>query len=133
MTCSVLILTKNEENNIAACIESARFSNDIIVFDSMSDDKTVEVARQCGARVFQHPFVNYGAQREAARTLVDYRYPWVLALDADERVEGDLAEELRAALPRASTEVAFKLRRKDYFRDRWIKRATLYPSWHLRV
>jgi len=133
MTCSVLILTKNEEKNIADCIASARFSDDIIVFDSMSDDETVERARQLGARVFQHEFISYGAQREAARRLVEYRHPWVLAVDADERVEPDLAAELQRILPFARQEVAFRLRRKDYFRGEWIKRASLYPSWHLRV
>ncbi len=133
MTCSVLILTKNEEVNIAACIKSAGFSDDIVVFDSLSEDGTVEIARQHGARVFQHEFINYGSQREAARTNVNYRYPWVLALDADERVDPDLASELRSALSVARDEAAFKLRRKDYFRGKWIKHASLYPSWHLRV
>ncbi len=132
--CSVLVLTKNEAINIRSCLASASFSDDLVVFDSFSDDGTVELARALGARVFQHAFVNYGAQREAARTTVDFRHEWVLALDADERVEPDLAVELPAALaaaPRGTA--AFRLRRKDYFRGRWIRHATLYPTWHLRV
>lgn len=132
--CSVLVLTKNEAINIRACLASASFSNDLVVFDSFSEDDTVELARVAGARVFQHAFVNYGAQREAARTTVDFRHDWVLALDADERVEPDLANELPAALSTAPPgNVAFRLRRKDYFRGRWIRHATLYPTWHLRV
>ncbi len=100
MSCSVLILTKNEEQNIEACIESASFSDDIVVFDSHSTDETRRHAERAGARVLQHRFESYGAQREAARTQVDYRYPWVLALDADERVDSTLAEEIPKKLPR---------------------------------
>lgn len=134
MTCSVLILTRDEEQNIAACIESARFSDDVVVFDSESTDRTRELAEAAGARVFVHRFENYGRQREAARTLVDYRNEWVLALDADERVDAELAAELPRVLATAPESVAaYRLRRKDTFRGRWIRRASLYPSWHLRV
>jgi len=132
--CSVLVLTWNEAVNIRDCLASASFSDDLVVFDSFSHDETVELALAAGARVFRHAFVNYGAQREAARTTVDFRHDWVLSLDADERVEPDLACELPAALAAATPGTgAFRLRRKDYFRGRWIRRATLYPTWHVRV
>ncbi len=134
MTCSVLILTLNEANNITDCIRSANFSDDIVVFDSHSQDDTVALAQAAGARVHQHEFESYGAQREAARTSVDYKYPWVLALDADERVDTQLAKELPTRLPTLGDNIAaLRLRRKDMFRGKWIRRATLYPSWHLRV
>ncbi len=135
MTCSVLILTKNEASNIAACIASAAaLSDDIIVFDSFSTDDTVAIATKAGVRVIQHKFESYGAQREAARVTVDYRHEWVLALDADERVDADLAVELPEALRAVEAEVAaFRVRRKDFFRGAWIRRSTLYPSWHVRI
>ena len=83
---SVLILTLNEEGNLADCIDSCGWSDDIVVFDSLSHDRTVEIARAKGARVFERRFDNYAAQRNAALTTVSYKHEWVLMVDADERV-----------------------------------------------
>lgn len=130
---SVLILTKNESINIADCIHSCRWSDDIVVFDSYSSDDTVELATSLGARVVQRQFDNYGAQREAARQ-VSYRYPWVLAVDADERPEPDLVDEIKRLVSQSATEhVAYRMRRKDHFMGKWIKYSTLYPSWFIRL
>jgi glycosyltransferase involved in cell wall biosynthesis len=132
---SVLILTFNEEKNIRACLDSVAWADDVLVFDSFSTDRTCEIAEQWGARVLKHRFENYGLQREAARRLGAYKHPWVLALDADERPDKELAAELRAiaAAPAGgAAPVAYRLRRKDHFQGRWIKHATLYPSWFVR-
>jgi len=129
---SVLILTKNESLNIADCIQSCSWSDDIVVFDSFSTDQTVAIAQSLNARVVQHPFKNYGAQREAARK-IQYNNRWVLAIDADERPEPELVDELqRIALKEKPEFVAYRLRRKDYFMGKWIKYSTLYPSWFVR-
>jgi glycosyltransferase involved in cell wall biosynthesis len=104
-----------------------------VVFDSHSDDGTTELATRLGARVFQRKFDNYGAQREAARNL-SYKYPWVLAVDADERPEPDLVEEIQAIVrAQDCPHAAFRLRRKDHFMGKWIKYSTLYPSWFIRL
>lgn len=129
---SVLVLTHNEEVNIQACLASVAWSDDVVVFDSFSTDRTCELARAAGARVVQHPFADYGSQREAARTQVAYKHPWLLMLDADERVEPELAREL-GALPAEGGPDAYRVRRKDHFMGRWIRRSTLYPSWFVRV
>jgi len=131
---SVLVLTKNEEIGLGACLESVRFSDDVLVFDSLSTDRTVEIARASGARVMVRAFDNYGAQRQAALELGDFKYPWLLVLDADERVDSVLAQELYDVAKGLSLgHSGFKFRRKDYFLDgRWIPRSTLYPTWHLR-
>jgi glycosyltransferase involved in cell wall biosynthesis len=129
---SVLILAKNEEKNLPACLESLKWCDDVVVFDSLSSDRTVSIARDGGARVFERAFDNYAAQREAARTGVGYRHPWVLALDADERPEPDLVSEMQAAVARTE-HAAFRLRRRDYFFGRWVRHATLYPSWFVRL
>ncbi len=134
VTISTLILTLNEEVNLPKCLDSLSWCDDIVVFDSFSTDRTVDIARSRGARVFQHRFDNYGAQREAARTLVDYQYPWVLTVDADERVEPALIEEMRAiAAEDGRGHSAYRMRRKDHFMGRWIPHATLYPTWFVRL
>lgn len=129
---SVLILTYNEELNIQACLDSLTWCDDVLVFDSFSSDRTCAIAQAWGARVIQHRFENYGAQREAARVLGAYRHPWVLALDADERPDAELVAELKAAAATDGGPVAYRMRRKDHFQGRWIRHSTLYPSWFVR-
>lgn len=131
---SILILTLNEERNIADCIDSCRFSDDIVVFDSYSSDRTPQLAAEKGARFHQRAFDNYAAQRNAALTGVTYKHPWVLMVDADERVTAALATEISGAVARARPDVAlFRMRRKDYFMGRWLKRSSGYPSWFGRL
>ena len=134
MLVSSLILTMNEEINLPGCLDSLSWCDDVVVFDSFSTDRTVEIAESRGARVFQHRFVNYGAQREAARTLVSCKHPWVLAVDADERVEPALAKEVCSVTAENGREhAAYRVRRKDHFMGRWIPHATLYPTWFIRL
>jgi glycosyltransferase involved in cell wall biosynthesis len=131
---SVLILTLNEEGNLADCIDSCGWSDDIVVFDSLSHDQTVEIARAKGARVFERRFDNYAAQRNAALTTVSYKHEWVLMVDADERVPADLVAEMQAAVVAVGDEVAmFRMRRKDYFLGKWLRRSSGYPSWFGRL
>lgn len=130
---SILILTHNEEINLADCLQSVAWSDDIVVFDSLSTDRTCEIATAAGARVFQHRFENYSRQREAARTIVSYKHRWVLSLDADERVTPELRDEVLALDLEIDPNAAFRVRRKDYFQGKWIKHSTLYPSWFVRL
>ena len=131
---SVLILTLNEAVNIGECIDSCAFSDDIVVFDSMSTDETRAIAKQKGARVQERCFDNYAGQRNAALTTVQYRNDWVLMVDADERVPEDLAREVlsRVATADAAT-VMFRMRRKDFFLGQWLKRSSGYPTWFGRL
>jgi glycosyltransferase involved in cell wall biosynthesis len=131
---SILILTLNEEANLADCIDSCSWSDDIVVFDSLSQDRTCEIARSMGARVVERPFDNYAAQRNAALTMVSYKHSWVLMVDADERVPRDLAAEAAARVADAGPEVVmFRMRRKDFFLGQWLKRASGYPTWFGRL
>ena len=131
---SVLILTLNEEVNIAACIDSCAWSDDVVVFDSMSQDRTREIAAEKHARVFERDFDNYAAQRNAALSTVAYRHPWVLMVDADERVPIALATEIKAAVQQArGTTALFRTRRKDFLLGRWLKRSSGYPTWFGRL
>ena len=131
---SVLILTLNEEINIGECIDSCRWSDDVVVFDSCSSDRTREIALAKGARVFQRPFDNYAAQRNAALSTVTYTHPWVLMVDADERVPTDLAAEIADSVRTANDRVVmFRMRRKDFFLGKWLKRSSGYPTWFGRL
>ena len=134
MGISVLILTLNEEVNLRGCLESVAFSDDVIVLDSFSADRTADIARDCGARVYQRVFDNYAAQRNYGLREVRYRHPWVLMLDADERVPPDLRDEILESTNRAPQSTAlFRVRRRDYLFGRWIRRSSGYPTWFGRL
>lgn len=133
MQVSVLILTLNEAVNIAACLASVDFSNDLIVLDSASSDDTAALAVRHGARVVERPFDDWSSHQNWAVTHLPFRHRWVLYLDADERCTAELRAEL-LALPEPDGEVAaLRLRRRDWFMGRWLRHAQLYPTWLVRV
>ena len=131
---SVLILTLNEQDNLADCLASCSWCDDVVVFDSLSNDRTVKIAQSLGARVEQRAFDNYAAQRSAALQTVTYRHDWVLMLDADERVAEDLATEMQQSVQQATPDITmFRMRRKDFFFGRWLRRSSGYPTWFGRL
>jgi glycosyltransferase involved in cell wall biosynthesis len=132
MGVSVLILTLNEEANLPDCLQSVSWSDDIVVYDSYSFDRTVKIAKAAGARVVQRPFDDYAAQRNAALTQVPYKYPWVLLVDADERWPREIYEEIEAAISHNGDISIYYFLRKDMFLGRWL-RHTGYPTWAGRL
>jgi len=133
MSISVLILTLNEELNLPDCLESVSWSDDIVVFDSFSGDETVAIAKSKGARVLQSKFDNYAAQRNAALSEVEYKHPWVLMVDADERWPREIYDEMRDAITKSDAVSLYHFCRKDMFMGRWLKRSTGYPTWAGRL
>jgi len=134
MNLSILILTLNEECNLTDCINSVQWSDDIVVLDSFSSDRTVKIAKEMGARVVQRRFDNYAAQRNAGLNEVSYKHPWVLMLDADERVTPELCKEMLMATATADSIVSmFHMRRKDYWFGQWLRRSSGYPTWFGRL
>ena len=133
MCISVLILTLNEELNLPGCLESVAWSDDIVVFDSFSADRTVEIAKAAGARVVQHKFDNWSTHQNWAVRNIGFKHPWVLYIDADERCDELLVRELQDIADRGENYAAFGIRRKDYFMGRWLRRAQFYPTWITRV
>jgi glycosyltransferase involved in cell wall biosynthesis len=130
---SVLILTLNEEINIAECLESLSWCDDVVVLDSLSTDRTRAIAEELGARVVTRPFDNWSAHQNWAVANIEFRHPWVLYLDADERCPADLRDEVLKCARARAPEAAFRMRRKDYFMGRWLKHAQLYPTWLVRL
>lgn len=132
---SVLILTKNEENNIEDCLRCLSFSDDIVVLDSHSTDRTTEiVAGFPYCRIVHRQFDTEYKQRNFGLQEIEYKHPWVYICDADERVPQELAAELmRVVNDPTNPHVAFRLRYKNMFLGRWIKHASGYPVWLIRL
>ena len=127
---SVLILTKNEENDLPGCLESVAWCDDIHVFDSYSTDSTGQIALLAGAKVTQRKFDGYASQRNAALDAVDYKHDWLLILDADERVPDALVKNIYEAIQNAPAGVnGYRIRRRDYLWDTWLKHAQISPYY----
>lgn len=128
---SVLILTLNEEGNLPRCLASIAGCDDIVVLDSGSTDRTTELARAAGARVFVRPFDNFAGQRNHAQRTIPFRHPWVFHLDADEQLTPELTAECRAAATRTDVDGCYVAPRM-LWEGRWIPRCTDFPAWQAR-
>ena len=129
---TVIILTLNEELNIAHAVASVRgWAREVIVLDSGSTDRTVEIATAHGCRVVSHPFENYSRQRNVALSL-PARAEWILFLDADERLTPEVKAEIDRRLADGPAENGFMLNRRFIWMGQWIRRG-YFPSWILRL
>ncbi|NJO41771.1 MAG: glycosyltransferase family 2 protein [Cyanobacteria bacterium CRU_2_1] len=129
---SIYILTYNEEIDIAACIESALLSDDVIVVDSCSPDRTIEIASRYPVRIVEHPFESHGKQRTWMLESVLPKYEWVYILEADERMTPELFQECLAAM-QSDRYVGYYVAERVMFMGRWIRRSTQYPRYQLRL
>jgi glycosyltransferase involved in cell wall biosynthesis len=129
---SIFILTKDEERNIADCIEAVRWSDDIHVLDSYSTDATVEIAKQLGAKVSLRKFDSYSGQQNWALENLPFKYPWVFYCDADERVTPALAQAMQRAADEPGDAAAFQIQRRDFFLGAWLKHVQV-TSFYLRL
>jgi glycosyltransferase involved in cell wall biosynthesis len=131
----LIILTYNEEANLAHCLESVRgLARHVFVVDSGSTDRTVDIARRYGAEVFTHAFTNQAEQFNWALQNLPLESEWVLRLDADEYLSPELRDEIARTLPALPAEVTgLYLKRRMVFLDRWIRHGGYYPTWLLRL
>jgi len=127
---SATIITKNEEANIAECLESVSWADEIVVVDSVSDDRTVDIAKQFTDKVFVKPWHGQGHQKNLAAELAEG--PWIFSIDADERATPELAEEIRSVVS-AGHHTVYAMRRKNYYRGKWIRHSGWWPDWVKRV
>ena len=129
MSVSVLILTRNEQQDLPGCLASVAWSDDIHVLDSESTDATASIALDFGAKVTVRPFDGYARQRNFGLQL-PFANPWVLILDADERVTPELVNEMRDFVRSAPASVAAaRMRRRDIWWGRWLKHAQISPFY----
>ena len=128
---SVLILTKNEQQDIIGCLNSVSWCNDIHVLDSYSEDKTVELATEFGANVTQRRFDNWSSHQNWGLKNIPFKYQWVLYIDADERVSDSLLSALKQFKPEMADDVvAYEMRRRDFaWNGKWLKHSQISPYY----
>ncbi len=141
MSLSTIIITKNEEKNIAECIDSVHFSDEIIVIDNESSDRTIDLAKKYGAEVISKKFDDFSKQREEGLRIS--KSDWILYLDADERITNELKVEILSIISDESSRDAYKIKRKNfYFRkyewqvvekmERLFKKSNI-SGWHGKI
>jgi glycosyltransferase involved in cell wall biosynthesis len=129
---SVLILTKNEEANIGACLESVSCCDDVLVLDSGSTDRTCEIAAAARARILRRDFDDFGSQRNYALDHGQFKHNWVFHLDADERFNEALRLECEEVIAKDERSAYFVANR-IIFLGRWIKHSSQYPYPQVRL
>lgn len=127
---AAIILTYNEARHVQECIASLTWADEIIVFDSISSDGTQDLARAAGAKVIENPFENYAQQRNAALNATDAE--WVLFVDADERVNAALADEVRAVLENPAQH-GYWIPRHNYIFGKLTRFTGWYPDYQMRL
>lgn len=129
---SVIVITHNEEPNITECLKSVAWANEILVVDANSTDRTVELAKQLGARVYVKEWLGFAAAKNFA--LEQATNDWVLWLDADERVPSELAKEIQDILQsKTVSHNSFEIARRAYFLGKWVKHCGWYPGYVTRL
>ena len=129
---SVAIITKNESENLPDCLKSVSFAGQIVVVDSVSTDETVKIASDFGCDVVVEGWRGFGPQKQFA--IDKCRNPWILVLDADERIPGDTAQAIKDIISNPSiTAAGFSFPRKNFFQGRWIRHAGWWPDRIVRL
>lgn len=129
---SALILTFNEERNIAACLQSLDGIEDVVVVDSGSTDATCAIARQHGARILERPFDDFARQRNFGLEHGKFREEWVLHLDADEVATPEFLRALDALQPDKGID-GYRVPSKTMLRGQWLRRSGMYPTYQVRL
>jgi len=129
---SVAIITKNEKENIRQCLQSISFAGQIVIVDSGSTDNTLEIAAEFGCEIYSEAWRGFGPQKQSA--IDKCSQPWILVLDADERIPPDTANIIKKIVTDSNVKDAgFSFPRKNYFQGRWIKHAGWWPDRIVRL
>ncbi len=127
---SVIIITYNEEKNISACLQSVDWADEIIIVDANSTDNTVKICEKFTNKIFKRTWPGFAKQKSFA--LSNCSYPWVLSVDADERVRPELKTEIISTLETPCYD-GYKIARRSYFMGKWIKHCGWYPGYQVRL
>lgn len=126
-----MVITRNEEPRLRACLASLRWVDELVVVDAESTDRTVDVAREFTERVVVRPWPGFAAQKNFAAAQA--RSTWVLSVDADEEVSAELKDEIQRVLVEASPVAGYAVPRRNIFWNRWVRHGGLYPDWQIRL
>jgi glycosyltransferase involved in cell wall biosynthesis len=127
---SVLILTKNEEKDLPGCLQSIRWSDDIHLYDSYSEDNTVSIAQQLGAKITQRSFDDWSTHQNWGLSNILFKYEWVFYIDADERMSDSLTVAINQAANLPDQEFsAYRIQRRDFFMGTWLKHVQTTPYY----
>ena len=130
MPLSVVLITQNAAAQLADCLASVAFADEIVVVDTTSSDGTPELAARYGARVLSKEWLGFGRQKQFA--VQQAAHDWVLCLDADERVSPELAASIVRALQSPAAPV-YRMARRNRFLGRWLRHGEGYPDWSPRL
>lgn len=126
---SILVLTKNEEQDLPGCLDSVKWSDDIHVYDSLSDDRTTEIAESYGATVTSRAFDNWASHQNWGLANIPFKHDWVFYIDADERMTSELRDAVVNAVGSPGDKVAFRVQRRDFFLNTWLKHVQASPFY----
>jgi glycosyltransferase involved in cell wall biosynthesis len=130
---SAVVIAQNEEENLPDCIRSLSFADEVLICDGGSEDKSVEVAEALGATVYHRTFDGFSAQKNFI--VAQAKGPWIISLDADERVSPELRKEIEDLLSSDSAHLAdgYRVPRRNYFGDTWVRHGGWWPDYNLRL
>ena len=129
---SILLPTYNCENTIISTLKSIKWSDEILVVDSFSNDSRIDIVRAYGVNVIQHEYINSARQKNWA--LKYCKHDWIFQIDSDEILEPGADEIIRAAITNASENLhCYKMPRKNHVLGKWVKYGGLYPDWEYRL
>lgn len=128
---SIAIITKNEEKRLPECLQSVSFADDIVVVDSGSTDRTVQIARDFGAKVFVEEWKGDGPQKNSA--VAKCKHDWVLILDADERIPEETKRAILKIVNDRNSADAYLMPRKNFLHGRWIRHSDWWPDKVVRL
>jgi glycosyltransferase involved in cell wall biosynthesis len=131
MSISICIICFNEEKSIRRCLEGSKWADEIIVVDSMSQDKTVEIVREYTDRVYQRVWSGFVDGKNF--TLSKATCEWVFSLDADEEIPEKLRDEIQEQIKKEYAKEGYSVPRRSFYQGRWIKHSGFYPDRQLRL
>ncbi len=128
---SATVITYNEASNMPRVLRSLACADEIVVVDSGSVDGTPEIAAKLGARVVQHDWPGFAAQKNFAAAQA--RFPWILSLDADEELNAEAQAAIQKWKLKEPASGGYRFPRRAYYMGRWIRHSGWYPDWKIRL